>query len=61
MTADDEDQRAAHDRAARARRRAEIFGDALPDEPRDRDPDGGREDRSRDDDLRRDVPPHHGG
>jgi hypothetical protein len=42
------------------RRRAEVFGDVLPDQARDdRDPEGPASD-ARDDELRRDVPPHHG-
>jgi hypothetical protein len=44
----------------RGRRRAEVFGDVLPDQTRDdRDLDEPPSD-ARDDELRRDVPPHHG-
>jgi hypothetical protein len=51
---------AAHRSADRRRRRAVVFGDVLPDQTRDdRDPDGPATAR-RDDDLRREVPPHHG-
>jgi hypothetical protein len=55
------DRRTAANRSAdRRRRRAVVFGDVLPDQTRDeRDPDGAATDR-RDDDLRREVPPHHG-
>jgi hypothetical protein len=46
--------------AERARRRAAVFGDVLPDQTRDeRDP-AGAPTESRDDDIRREVPPHHG-
>lgn len=55
------DRRTAANRSAdRRRRRAAVFGDVLPDQTRDeRDPDGSPTDR-RDEDLRREVPPHHG-
>ncbi len=47
--------------AERRRRRAEIFGDVLPDATRDdRDPEADRRDGKNDDWLRRNVPPHHG-
>lgn len=46
--------------AERRRRRAAVFGDVLPDQTRDeRDP-GGASTESRDEDIRREVPPHHG-
>ncbi|WP_114422446.1 hypothetical protein [Nocardioides houyundeii] len=46
----------------RRRRLAEIFGDVVPETTRDeRDPaDGAERDRSSDDWLRSQVPPHHG-
>jgi hypothetical protein len=55
------DRQTAADRSAdRRRRRAAAFGDALPDQTRgERDSDGPPTDR-RDEDLRREVPPHHG-
>ena len=44
----------------RARRRAEIFGDVLPESTRDdRDP-APAEGSDRDAELKRNVPPHHG-
>ncbi len=55
------------DEAARRRRAALLLGDMLPETTSDeRDPvdaSGGRPARtsSRDEDLLRDVPPHHGG
>lgn len=53
----------AAERAARARRLAEVFGDVLPDQTRD-DADGpaphGRGDRAAEERLLREVPPHHG-
>ena len=46
--------------AERRRRRAVVFGDVLPDQTRDeRDPSGASTE-SRDEDIRREVPPHHG-
>jgi hypothetical protein len=54
MTADGDDE------AARRRRRAEVFGDVLPETTEDeREPDAERE-RAEDEWLRRNVPPHHG-
>jgi hypothetical protein len=48
----------------RRRRRAEVFGDVLPESTRDdRDPDGSQErssDVAADEWLRNNVPPHHG-
>ncbi|MBC9734484.1 hypothetical protein [Nocardioides marmotae] len=46
----------------RARRRAEVFGEVLPEITRDERDEGGRGER-RDGDtwLREQVPPHHGG
>ena len=48
----------------RRRRRAEVFGDVLPESTRDdRDPEGSRErsgDAAADEWLRSNVPPHHG-
>lgn len=50
--------------AARRRRRAQVFGDPLPEATRDERGDGWgeREDRAEpaDEWLRRQVPPHHG-
>lgn len=52
------------ERAARARRLAEVFGDVLPDQTRDERDDpattGEREDGGADARLLREVPPHHG-
>lgn len=43
------------------RRRAAALGDLLPDQTRDESADGWSERESdRDEQLRRDVPPHHG-
>jgi hypothetical protein len=58
---DQPDRRTPAIRAAeRRRRRAAVFGDVLPDQTRDeRDP-GGASTESRDEDIRREVPPHHG-
>lgn len=52
----------AAERAARARRLAEVFGDVLPDQTRDeREVSEARDDdRSGEERLRREVPPHHG-
>jgi hypothetical protein len=50
--------------ARRARRRARVFGDVLPDSTRDDRPPGGPEEQATDagdDWLRANVPPHHGG
>jgi hypothetical protein len=48
----------------RRRRRAEVFGEVLPEATRDdRDPEGSREpagDAAADEWLRSNVPPHHG-
>jgi hypothetical protein len=45
----------------RARRRAQVFGDVLPESTRDdRDDTGGPSDRSSEEWLRRQRPPHHG-
>jgi hypothetical protein len=48
---------------ARRRRAALLLGDLLPDTTRDERDEGrgGTPSGSRDDELRRDVPPHHGG
>jgi hypothetical protein len=57
----DRTPRTAAAEAERRRRRAEIFGDVLPDATRDdRDPEAGRRGGENDDWLRRNVPPHHG-
>jgi hypothetical protein len=60
---DDRDPERDRSGAERRRRRAEVFGDVLPESTRDdRDPDGPGE-RSRDatdEWLRTNVPPHHG-
>ena len=67
MTAPDEGVPAPEDRhrseEERRRRRAEVFGDVLPDSTRDdRDPDGAREPSgdATDEWWRSNVPPHHG-
>jgi hypothetical protein len=58
MTAPDRSQSAWE----RARRRAEVFGDVLPETTRDeRDDPDARERRDGDTWLREQVPPHHGG
>lgn len=48
--------------AARRRRAAELLGDLLPSATRDDTDEGWNEkgDTSREDELLRDVPPHHG-
>lgn len=60
-----EDPERADDETAAARRRrlADVFGDALPERARDERPDawGDRTNADSDDErLRREVPPHHG-
>ena len=56
----DEETASADDRR-RARRRAEIFGDVLPESTRDdRDPQGPAEGEASEEWLKRNVPPHHG-
>jgi hypothetical protein len=46
---------------ARRRRAAEALGDLLPDQTRDESGDSwGERESDRDEQLRRDVPPHHG-
>jgi hypothetical protein len=61
----DKREAAAREATERARRRARIFGDVLPDQTND-DCDGSASDWSdrdgsdRDEEIRRDVPPHHG-
>jgi hypothetical protein len=58
---DDEGDRAAEEARRRARRRAAVFGDVLPESTRDdRDPQAPSEAADRDDELTRNVPPHHG-
>ncbi|MET1132649.1 MAG: hypothetical protein ABWX60_04440 [Aeromicrobium sp.] len=50
-------------RRARIERAARLLGDLMPSTTRDESPEGwGDEakDTSRDDEFRRDVPPHHG-
>jgi hypothetical protein len=42
------------------RRRAEVFGDVLPDSTRDDRDEESRESGDSDEWLRRQVPPHHG-
>lgn len=51
------------ERRARLRRAAELLGDLEPSTTRDETAEGWGERGagSRDDELRRDVPPHHGG
>ena len=59
---DDRDQRDEAAARARARRRALVFGDVLPEttsDDRDEQGDSGPS-RSADEWLRRQVPPHHG-
>jgi hypothetical protein len=54
-----EDEAAALERARRRRRLDRIFGDVLPESTSDdAGPGSGTE---RDAEIRRDVPPHHGG
>lgn len=50
------------DETARRRRAAELLGELLPDTTRDETDEGWNEkdSASRDDELLRDVPPHHG-
>ena len=59
-SAEDEDREAEEVERKKRRRRAEVFGDVLPDSTSDdRDDDAGE--RSDGDEwLRRQVPPHHG-
>jgi starch synthase len=53
--------RSGHDDAEARRRRAEVFGDVLPESTRDdRDPGGSRGGGTDDDWFRSQVPPHHG-
>ena len=48
-------------RQKRRRRAAEALGDLLPDQTRDDSGEGwGESEPERDDELRRNVPPHHG-
>jgi hypothetical protein len=60
----DEEQHPQGDEAARerARRRARVFGDVLPETTRDDrdDTERGGASRSSEEWLRRQVPPHHG-
>ncbi len=55
-----DDQRSATTQWERARRRAEVFGDVLPETTRD-ERDEVAERRDGDTWLREQVPPHHGG
>ena len=50
------------DRERRRRKAEELLGDLMPDTTRDETDEGWSEQKggSRDDELRRDVPPHHG-
>ena len=50
------------DRQARRRRAERLLGDLMPDTTSDETDEGWNEEKggSRDDQLRRDVPPHHG-
>lgn len=60
VTVDDAARQAAEQ--ARRRRAALLLGDLLPDTTRDeRGEDGTSAGSHRDDELLRDVPPHHGG
>ena len=64
MTAPEDGGSADRSEAERRRRRAEVFGDVLPESTGDdRDPEGARErssDVAADEWLRSNVPPHHG-
>jgi len=51
--------RARQEARERARRRAQVFGDVLPETTRDERGEAGPS-RSSDEWLRRQVPPHHG-
>ncbi|HET6563393.1 MAG TPA: hypothetical protein VFG72_16090 [Marmoricola sp.] len=56
-----DDRASTETEAQRRRRRAEVFGDVLPESTRDdRDPEEGPRDAAVDEWLRRNVPPHHG-
>lgn len=61
MTADEQETDAAAKRA-RLERAARLLGDLLPETTRDESAEGWSErgGSTRDDELRRDVPPHHG-
>ena len=48
------------ERARRKRRLAEVFGDVLPEQTRDDQAEGGDTEASKEDWLKRQVPPHHG-
>ncbi len=51
----------AEEARRRARRRAEVFGEVLPESTSDdRDPQASAESGDRDAELKRNVPPHHG-
>ena len=57
---DGDREEAARDEERR-RRRAEVFGEVLPESTSDdRDEESGRGGDDRDAELRRNVPPHHG-
>jgi hypothetical protein len=64
VTSPEEGDFADRAEAERRRRRAEVFGDVLPESTRDdRDPDSAQErssDVAADEWLRSNVPPHHG-
>lgn len=61
MTEQPEDPTAAEVARRRARRRAEVFGDVLPESTRDdRDPQAPAEGEASEEWLKRNVPPHHG-
>ncbi|RNL78281.1 hypothetical protein [Nocardioides marmorisolisilvae] len=61
MSRAEEPELSAEERAARKRRLAEVFGDVLPEQTRDdQDARGGDTESSKDDWLKRQVPPHHG-
>ena len=51
---------AAAEARRRARRRAAVFGDVLPESTSDDRDQGAGEADSREDELKRNVPPHHG-
>lgn len=63
MPADESEQAAAAKERARRERAARLLGDLVPGTTRDETPEGWGDEQggtSRDDELRRDVPPHHG-
>lgn len=60
---DDTRPQVSEEERRRRRRAAELLGELLPETTSDESGSGwgeGRESGTRDDELRRDVPPHHG-